>query len=94
MPRGATQLQIVRPAGLPADTVFWFWGRPLRVVSTKGTDAAAPVIVEELTAVGDAIAGQFSLWSLASVRAVMRDSLARAPLERDGRVVGMKGTSR
>jgi hypothetical protein len=94
MPRATTQLQISRPAGLPADTVFWFWGRPLRVVSTKGTDAAAPVIVEELSAVGDALAGQFSLWSLANVRAVMRDSLARAPAARGGRVVRMKGTSR
>ena len=94
MSLGITQLQIVRPAGLPADTVFWFWGRPLRVVSTKGTDAAAPVIVEELSAIGEALAGQFSLWSLANVRAVMRDSLARAPVARGGQVVRVKGISR
>jgi hypothetical protein len=80
---------------LPADTVFWFGGRPLRVVSCKGTDAAAPVIVEELTeAWNGALVGQFSLWSLASVRAVMRDSLARASGARGGRVVRMKGASR
>ncbi|MEI9995112.1 MAG: hypothetical protein WDM91_10990 [Rhizomicrobium sp.] len=39
---------IVRPATLAVGTVFFFWGRPLRVERVQGTDPAAPVIVEEL----------------------------------------------
>lgn len=49
---------------IPAGVVFWWQGRPLRVVRVAGADAAAPVICEEMAAVGDGLAGQLSLWSL------------------------------
>ena len=62
---------IERRAEIPADTVFWFWGRPLRIIRCVGNDAAAPVIVEELTDDGLSIKGQLGLWSLDSVRMAM-----------------------
>jgi hypothetical protein len=53
---------IERQAAIPAGAVFMFGGRPLQVTKTYGTDAAAPIIVEELT---DAVThkGQYGLWS-------------------------------
>lgn len=63
---------IVRQAALPADLVFWFWGHPLRVVRVVGTDPAAPVIVEELVDSEFALSGQLGLWSLGSVRSVLK----------------------
>lgn len=54
---------------------FWFCGRPLLVVRTHGTDAAAPVIVEELTDSAFAMKGQFALWSVAGVMKAARISL-------------------
>jgi hypothetical protein len=64
-----------REAAVPAGVVFWWDGRPLQVVRTLGTDAAAPVIVAELVGVGNALPGQLALWSL---RAVV-DAIAATP---------------
>lgn len=47
--------------------VVMLCGRLVVVESVHGGDAAAPVIVEELTAVGRALVGQFGLWPLAVV---------------------------
>jgi hypothetical protein len=62
---------IQRRAELPAGTVFEYGGRALLVVKTRGTDPAAPVIVEELT---DSVSlkGQFGLWSLDGVSRAIR----------------------
>lgn len=46
-------------------------GRPLRVEKVMGDDAAAPVILEELTAWGNSLAGQFCLWSVDFVQRAM-----------------------
>lgn len=59
--------QIVRRAELHSGFTFLFAGRFLRVVKSYGTDAAAPVVVEELMAVGEALPGQFSLWALGGI---------------------------
>ena len=47
-------------------------GRPLRIVRCYGADDAAPVVLEELAAVGDAAAGQYALWSADGVRRAMQ----------------------
>lgn len=62
--------QIERRAEIPAGTVFGFGGRALLVVKAHGTDAAAPVVVEELT---DAVTlrGQLGLWSADGVTRAM-----------------------
>lgn len=60
-----------RQAAIASGVVFLFHGRPLRVVMATGTDPAAPVVVEELTAVGDAMPGQYALWSAAAVTQAM-----------------------
>lgn len=69
------ELQIVQQAEIPPGVVFWFWGRPLRVVFCEGTDAAAPVILEEMGegrwGANHGLAGQLSMWSLDGVRRVM-----------------------
>ena len=59
--------RVERAAPAIADSVFWFGGRPLRVVRALGDDPAAPVICEELS--GDvSLPGQYALWSLDAVR--------------------------
>jgi hypothetical protein len=60
-----------RRASVAADAVFFFGSRPLKVVSSHGTDAAAPVIVEELTD-AKTLKGQLGLWALDGVRRRMR----------------------
>lgn len=68
---------IVRAAEVAVGTVFWYWGRPLKVLRVHGTDAAAPVILEELAAGRNGedftayAAGQLSMWSLAEVRRII-----------------------
>lgn len=63
------ELQVVQQAELPSGLVFWYWGRPLRVVRCEGADKAAPVIVEEMESHwAGALAGQLSIWSLDGVR--------------------------
>jgi hypothetical protein len=57
-----------RPAPVQVGEVFTWRGCMRRVVRTFGEDAAAPVIVEEMTAVGHALPGQYGLWSAESVR--------------------------
>lgn len=59
---------IERQAPVPVGAVFSYGGRALRVHRTYGTDARAPVIVEELAPVGAALRGQFALWSIDGVR--------------------------
>lgn len=72
---------IVRPATLEPGTMFWWQGRPLKVAKVYGTDAAAPVIVEELT--GDAhlghLAGQYAIWSLDMVQQAILEQARRRP---------------
>jgi hypothetical protein len=64
--------QITRSAEIPAGTVF-NWKRPLLVVKVHGSDAAAPVIVEELASWGPStLKGQLGLWSADSVTRAMR----------------------
>lgn len=64
---------IEQRAAIPADTVFMYAGRSLRVVKTYGTDAAAPVIVEELVSFGPStLKGQFALWSADGVTRAYR----------------------
>lgn len=58
-------------AEIPGGMTFLGCGRLLRVVRAYGTDAAAPVIVEELMAVGDAMPGQLGLWCVDGVRREM-----------------------
>lgn len=60
-----------RSAEVPAGAVFVHAGRPLIVRSVHGSDAAAPVIAEELTAVGQALPGQLALWSADGVLRAM-----------------------
>lgn len=66
----ATPAPIVRPAEIRTGTTFVFAGRLLRVERVTGSDAAAPVIVEELMdgpIMPDGAPawyrGQFALWS-------------------------------
>lgn len=63
-------LRVERPA--PTGAVFFHRGRPLKIVKAHGTDEAAPVILEELHAIGLGLAGQYSLWALSAVREAMR----------------------
>ncbi|WP_315705038.1 MULTISPECIES: hypothetical protein [unclassified Bradyrhizobium] len=64
---------IERRAEIPAGAVFQSGGRFLKVYRVFGTDAAAPVIVEELQTFGSALKGQFGLWSQDAVsRALAR----------------------
>jgi hypothetical protein len=72
----AEQHMIVRAAAIPAGLVFNYAGRFLRVCRVYGTDAAAPVIVEEIAPIGHALAGQYGLWS---ADAVMRAASERLP---------------
>jgi hypothetical protein len=61
--------QLERPASISAGFVFPFAGRHLRVVKAYGSDAAAPVIVEELASFGaSTLKGQYALWSLQGVQ--------------------------
>jgi hypothetical protein len=57
---------------IPKGTVFVQAGRLLAVVQTHGTDAAAPVIVEELASSPPALRGQFAMWSVEGVTRAMR----------------------
>lgn len=58
---------IMRPATLFPGLVFPFGGRSLIVRHICGSDAAAPVIVEELAESRHALRGQLALWSAAGV---------------------------
>jgi hypothetical protein len=58
---------VERRAEIPAGAVFSSGGRFLKVYRVFGTDAAAPVIVEELQAFGSTLKGQFGLWSQEAV---------------------------
>jgi hypothetical protein len=62
---------IAREAELPAGMFFNFGGRALKTLKTYGTDAAAPVIFEEIT---DAVTlkGQLAIWSVDGVRRAQR----------------------
>lgn len=66
---------VERRAEIPRDAVFSHGGRFLKVYRVFGTDAAAPVIVEELQAFGSTLKGQFGLWS--------QDAVARALFNHD-----------
>lgn len=59
-------------AELPAGMIFVALGRPLRIVRCYGADDGAPVVLEELAAVGDAAVGQYALWSADGVRRAMQ----------------------
>ncbi len=64
---------IERRAEIPAGAVFQHSGRFLKVYRVFGTDARAPVIVEELQSFGSTLKGQFGLWSQDAVtRALSR----------------------
>ena len=64
---------IERRAEIPAGAVFQSGGRFLKVYRVFGSDAAAPVIVEELQDFGTTLKGQFGLWSQDAVsRAIAR----------------------
>jgi hypothetical protein len=58
---------IERAATIPAGIVFRFYGRALRVHRLYGSDARAPVIVEELAEFGSTLKGQFAIWSYDAV---------------------------
>jgi hypothetical protein len=64
---------IERQATIPTGATFTYAGRALRVQRVTGTDASAPVIVEELVAFGTTLQGQTALWSV--------DAVARALTE-------------
>lgn len=63
---------VERRAEIPAGTIFTFAGRALRVVRTYGTDAAAPVICEELCDGPRWLRGQYAMWGLFGVSKAMR----------------------
>jgi len=66
--------------------VFWFGGRALKVHRVTGSDAAAPVILEELVGGLDYPAGQLELWSHAAVlRALASGPGEDGPLVRKAR---------
>jgi hypothetical protein len=70
---------IERPSHVCRDMVFDYGGRLLRVHRADyGTDAAAPVILEELCEFGTTLRGQLSIWSLDGVRRALSCSQARA----------------
>ncbi|MBP2232510.1 hypothetical protein J2847_005839 [Azospirillum agricola] len=54
-------------APCPSGAVSLLRGRAVRIIRSAGTDAAAPVIVEELQAVGVALPGQLGIWPAAEV---------------------------
>lgn len=54
---------IERQAPIAVGYVFNYAGRLLRVVRVHGEDAAAPVILEELSDFGTTLRGQYALWS-------------------------------
>jgi hypothetical protein len=66
-----------RRAEIPRGVVFQSGGRFLRVYRVTGTDAAAPVIVEELQAFGSSLAGQYGLWSQDAVARALTRGLTR-----------------
>ena len=76
---GREQPVLVRAAAIPAGLVFAYAGRFLRVTRVYGTDAAAPVIVEELAPIGHAFAGQYGLWSADAVMRAAADKLPFPP---------------
>jgi hypothetical protein len=87
LPRAALQ----RTVPVPAGTVFWYWGRALRVVSVRGDDPAAPVVVEEMGPIGDALAGQYALWSLDGVRRALRGNCQFAQTRKSATVTKIRG---
>lgn len=60
-----------RESEIPGGMVIVWSGRPLTVVRQIGTGANAPVILEEMIAMGDALPGQLALWSVAGVLSAM-----------------------
>jgi hypothetical protein len=71
---------IERAATISTGAMFEHAGRTLRVYRTYGTDARAPVIVEELGEFGSTLRGQFALWSVDAVkRAIDRQSRRALP---------------
>lgn len=68
---------IERRAEIPRGATFAYGGRFLKVYRVFGdvSDAAAPVIVEELQSFGSTLKGQFGLWS--------QDAVARALANHD-----------
>jgi hypothetical protein len=68
---------VVRTAQVTQGAVFMHMGRPLRVDKVTGDDAAAPVILEELTSWGISGAGQYCLWSVDFVTRAMANIQSR-----------------
>lgn len=62
---------LVRRASAPVGAVFVYAGRPLQVASVR--DGVA--ILEELTAWGPSLAGQFCLWAAEAVDAALAGEL-------------------
>lgn len=60
-------LALHQQAPIAAGSLVEYGGRLLAVVKVYGGDAAAPVILEELTNVA-ALKGQYALWATAGVR--------------------------
>lgn len=75
---------IVREAPIPAGTVFWFWGRPLRVVKSFGASKSSAVIVEEMAPDDHrTLPGQYGLWCHDAVRRILADGgISAFPLKR------------
>jgi hypothetical protein len=63
---------IERPAALPSGAIFHYGGRALLIVRSLGTDAAAPVIVRELSGGSTWLAGQYAIWSAAAVSKLIK----------------------
>lgn len=70
-PTIAHRPHLERRAEIPAGSVFRFGSRLIRVHRVTGSDAAAPVIVEELSDGPAWLAGQFSIWSAGAVTTAM-----------------------
>lgn len=64
-------------AHCPAGAVSFLHGRPVRIVRAAGTDEAAPVIVEEMKAVGVALPGQYGIWPASEVAKGLTSILGR-----------------
>lgn len=71
-------VSIERNQQAPSGAVFWHRGRPLKIVRSYGTDARAPVIVEELATFGSTLTGQYALWSCKAVLSCLAGATGRA----------------
>lgn len=73
-----------RRAETPAGLMFSYKGRFMTVVdASHGTDPAAPVIIEEMQAIGQAHKGQLGLWSHEAVSAAIADPFAKPNIKGD-----------